>query len=397
MSPRKRILVLTPRFPYPVVGGDRLRIYEICRELSKHYELSLLSLCESEAEMCSPPPTDGVFGKIERVFLPRWRSVLNVLAAVPGQTPLQIAYYQSAAFAGRVRELLPEHDLCIAHLIRTGHYVRQAGTPVILEMTDAISLNYRRVRELEKVRGFKSWVYRFEAERLLRYERAALESFAAVTLVSELDRAFLLDGRGGGNVVVCSNGVDLDALPFRERRTSEPAIAFIGNMASIQNLDACFYFAEEILPRVRGRLRCTFRVVGRIGASDARRLRAMDGVEVFGNVESVPEAVGNARVGVAPVRLGAGVQNKVLEYMALGLPVITSPVALEGLQARAGSDLLVAATPEEYAVQLETLWHDEVLRTRLAASAYRYVRENHSWAGRLRPLVERVSALLAAT
>lgn len=397
MSQRKRILVLTPRFPYPVIGGDRLRIYEICRELSKHYELSLLSLCESEAEMCSSPPTDGVFGKIERVFLPKWRSVLNVLAAVPGQTPLQIAYYQSAAFAGRVRELLPKHDLCIAHLIRTGHYVRQASTPVILEMTDAISLNYTRVRELEKVRGFKSWVYRFEAERLVRYERAAPESFAAVTLVSELDRAFLLDGRQGGNVEVCSNGVDLDALPFLERRISEPVVAFIGNMASIQNLDACFYFAEEVLPRVRESLRCTFRVIGRIGPGDARRLGALDGVEVLSNVANVAEAVGNARVGVAPVRLGAGVQNKVLEYMALGLPVITSPLALEGLQARAGTDLLVAATPEEYATQLETLWHDEGLRARLAARAYRYVRENHSWAGRLRPLVEWVSRLLAET
>jgi glycosyltransferase involved in cell wall biosynthesis len=397
VSPRKRILVLTPRFPYPVVGGDRLRIYEICRELSKHYELSLLSLCESEAEMCSLPPADGVFGKIERVFLPKWRSVLNVLAAVPGQTPLQIAYYQSAAFAGRVRELLPEHDLCIAHLIRTGHYVRQAGTPVILEMTDAISLNYRRVQELEKVRGFKSWVYRFEAERLLRYERAALESFAAVTLVSELDRAFLLDGRGGGNVVVCSNGVDLDALPFRDRRISEPVIAFIGNMSSIQNLDACFHFAEEILPRVRERLRCTFRAVGRIKAGDARRLGAIEGVEVFGNVASVPDAVGNARVGIAPVRLGAGVQNKVLEYMALGLPVVSSPVALEGLEARAGVDLLVASTPDEYVAQLETLWHDDALRIRLAASAYRYVREYHSWTGRLQPLLDQVAGLPAAT
>lgn len=397
MSQRKRILVLTPRFPYPVVGGDRLRIYEICRELSRHHDLSLLSLCESKEEMRSVPPGDGIFAKIERVFLPKWRSVLNVLAAVPGQTPLQIAYYQSAEFAERVGKLLSEHDVCIAHLIRTGHYVREAGKPVILEMTDAISLNYKRVGELKKARGFRSWVYRFEAERLLRYERAALESFAAVTLVSELDRAFLLDGRRGDNVLVCSNGVDLDALPFRDRRISEPVVAFIGNMSSIQNLDACFYFAEEILPRVRARLRCTFRAVGRIKPSDARRLGAIEGVEVFGNVASIPDAVGNARVGIAPVRLGAGVQNKVLEYMALGLPVITSPVALEGLQARAGVDLLVASTPEEYVAQLEALWHDEALRTRLAASAYRYVREHHSWAGRLQPLLEQVAGLSTVT
>lgn len=393
MNQRCRVLVLTPRFPYPVVGGDRLRIYEICRELARHHDLTLLTLCESREEMTSIPPDDGVFSRIERVLLPKWRSVLNVLAALPGGMPLQIAYYQSGAFANRVQALLPEHDSCLAHLIRTGHYVRQAKIPTVLEMTDAISMNYMRIRESRNARGLKSLVYRFEAERLLHYERAVLADFAAVTLVSELDRDFLLDGGRGDNVVVCSNGVDLDSLPFRDRRTSEPVVAFIGNMTSIQNLDACFHFAEDILPLVRGRLQCRFRAVGRIKPGDARRLRAIEGVEVLGNVANVSDAVGNARVGVAPVRFGAGVQNKVLEYMALGLPVITSPVALEGLQARAGLDLLVAATPEEYASQLERLWNDEELRARLAALGLRYVKHAHAWVDRLHPLVDQVASL----
>lgn len=396
MIHRKRILVLTPRFPYPVVGGDRLRIFEICRELARHHDLTLLSFCESREEMTTIPPDDGVFKRIERVLLPKWRSVLNVLAALPGGMPLQIAYYQSGAFANRVQALLPEHDICLAHLIRTGHYVRQAKIPTVLEMTDAISMNYKRVRELKTARGLKSWVYRFEADRLLRYERSALDEFAAVTLVSALDRDFLLDGRGGENIAVCSNGVDLEALPFRDRRISEPVVAFIGNMTSFQNLDACFYFAQEILPLVRERLQCTFRVVGRIKPGDARRLSAIEGVEVLCNVANVADAVGNARVGVAPVRLGAGVQNKVLEYMALGLPVIASPVALEGLQARAGVDLLVAATPEEYVSQLESLWRDEEWRAALAASGLRYVKRYHSWAHRLQPLVDTVAGLADA-
>lgn len=390
------MLVLTPRFPYPVVGGDRLRIFEICRELARHYDLTLLSLCESREEMTAIPPDDGVFKRIERVLLPKWRSVLNVLAALPGGMPLQIAYYQSGAFASRVQRLLPAHDICLAHLIRTGHYVRQAKIPTVLEMTDAISMNYKRVRELKKTRGLKSWVYRFEADRLLRYERLAVEAFTAVSLVSALDRDFLLDGRRRDNVVVCSNGVDLEALPFRDRRISEPVVAFIGNMTSVQNLDACFYFAEEVLPRLREPLQCRFRVVGRIKPGDARRLRAFEGVEVLSNVADVADAVGNARVGVAPVRLGAGVQNKVLEYMALGLPVIASPVALEGLQARPGVDLLVAATPEEYVARLEMLWRDEELRAALATAGFRYVKRHHAWAQRLRPLVDSVAGLAHA-
>lgn len=396
MNQRSRILVLTPRFPYPVVGGDRLRIYEVCRELARHHDLTLLSLCETKEEMTSVPPSDGVFKQIERVLLPKWRSVLNVLAALRTDTPLQIAYYQSGEFAIRVKELLPGHDVCLAHLIRTGHYVRQSEIPTVLEMTDAISMNYMRVRELKNTRSLKSLVYRFEADRLLHYERSVLADFAAVSLVSELDRDFLLDGRRDDNVVVCSNGVDLESLPFRDRRNSEPVIVFIGNMTSIQNLDACFYFAEAILPLVRERLQCRFRAVGRIKPGDARRLRTIEGVEVLGNVLNVADAVGNARVGVAPVRLGAGVQNKVLEYMALGLPVITSPVALEGLQARAGLDLLVAATPEEYVSQLEVLWHNRELCAGLAASGLRYVKHAHEWAHRLHPLVDQVASLTSA-
>jgi glycosyltransferase involved in cell wall biosynthesis len=387
---------LTPRFPYPVVGGDRLRIYEVCRELSRHHDLTLLSLCETREEMACALPQDGVFKRVERVRLPKWRSILNTLAALPTATPLQIAYYQSGDFSRRIQALLREHDVCLAHLIRTAHYVRKSEItiPVVLEMTDAISMNYMRVRELKKARGLKSWVYRFEADRLLRYERSAIFAFDAVSLVSELDRDFLLAGRKGDNILVCSNGVNLETLPFRERKASDPVAAFVGNMYSIQNLDACFYFAEEILPRIRKRLQCKFRVVGRIRLGDAHRLGAIEGVEVFANVQSVADAVGNARVGVAPVRLGAGVQNKVLEYFALGLPVVASPVAQEGLQARPGVDLLVAATPEEYVTHLEALWHDESLRGRLASAGLRYVRENHSWPHRLQPLVDSVATLV---
>lgn len=393
---RRRILVLTPRYPYPVVGGDRLRIYALCRELARHHELTLLSLCETEEELHSPCPVDGVFANIERVLLPRWRSLLGVLTALPGRTPLQIAYYRSPEFAERVQALLPKHDLCVAHLIRTGEYVRSSPVPVVLEMTDAISMNYQRVRELGKSRGFRSWVYRLEADRLLEYERAVLDDFAIVTLVAEPDRDYLLQARGAPHVMVCSNGVDVDALPFSERRDSEPVAVFIGNMTSIQNLDAALFFAEEVLPLIREGLPCRLRVIGRIRPRDAKRLEALPGVEVLANVRSVANAVGRARVGVAPVRLGAGVQNKVLEYMALGLPVVTSRIALEGLQARPDQEVLVADTPAEYAAALQRLWEHEDLRSTIATAARAYVREHHAWSNRLGPLLDAINRLPVA-
>lgn len=389
----RRILVLTPRYPYPVIGGDRLRIYEICRELARHHEITLLSLCETQEELHARPPDDGVFKRIEKVWLPKLRSVLNVLAAVPTSTPLQIAYYKSDVFAKKLQDLLPEHDVCLAHLIRTGEYIRNASIPTVLEMTDAISMNYLRFGKLGVRRGMKSWIYQAEANRLFAYEKSVIDDFSSVVLVSDIDRDFLTESRVGKNMIVCSNGVNLDQLPFLDRQASKPIAAFIGNMTSIQNLDACFYFAEEILPLVRQRIDCRFRAVGRISLGDSRRLAAIEGVEVVGNVQNIAEAVCDARVGIAPVRLGAGVQNKVLEYMALGLPVITSPIALEGLQARAGIDLLVAATPEEYLSQISLLWQDVVLRSSLSKAGLNYVREHHSWSECLKPIVDVVNEL----
>lgn len=394
-SQRKRILILTPRYPYPVVGGDRLRIYEICKELCKRYDLTLLSLCETLDEMNSALPTDGVFSRVERVYLPKWRSALNSLVALPFSTPLQIAYYRSSLFTQRVEQLVDQHDLCLAHLIRTGDYVRRSRIPTVLEMTDAISLNYQRVKAMRGNRQIKSLIYKIEANRLLAYERRVIKDFASVSLVSDTDRAFLCEGQDtGGNVFVASNGVDLEQFPYRARHNSDATAVFIGNMTSVQNMDAALYFAEEILPRARLKMPLKYRVIGRIKPADIRLLERCDGVEVAANVENVSAAIGNARVGVAPIRLGAGIQNKILEYMAAGLPVVTSSIGLEGLSARPNVDLLVADTPEQYVAQLSKLWENEELQLSLGKNGFEYVRAHHSWTAKLKTLMDEVERLI---
>lgn len=392
---KKRILVLTPRFPYPVIGGDRLRIFELCRALAKRYELTLLSLCESDSEMSMPVPEDGVFHRVERVLLPKWRSVLQVLAALPGRCPLQVAYYRSKEFLGRVSALIREHDACLAHLIRTAQYVQEETSALrILEMTDAISLNYFRVRTIRGRKGIRSWVYGMEAERVLAYERSVAGRFEIITLVSEVDRNFLWEDRAPPGVLVCGNGTNMRSMVSRGGRS--PVGVFIGNMKSLQNLDASLYFAQEVLPRVRALHEFTFRVVGRISPQDRQRLERFEGVEVRANVEDVAKEVVDARVGLAPVRIGAGVQNKVLEYLALGLPVVASPVALEGLGLVPGRDVLLAETTEQYVSAISALWRDEAMSFELARNGQAYVTENCSWEKQLEPLMKSVERKLQA-
>lgn len=397
MSRRSRILVLTPRFPYPVVGGDRLRIHAICRALAREHSLTLLSLCERREDFDPALVDDAVFDRIERVRLPRWRSLAQVAAALPGRTPLQVAYYRSRAFARRVAALLPEHDLALAHLIRTGDYlIGQDGPPAVLEMTDAISMNYARVRQ-HGAAGLRGRVYAVEQKRLYAYERRMPHVFATVSLITENDARHLWRTTLPDNLVVASNGVDCNALAFRERVRNRPVAAFIGNLHSAQNMDACRYFVTDILPHVPEHDLEEFRVVGRIRDGDAAWLRAHPRVTATGEVASVPDAVADARIGLCPVRLGAGVQNKVLEYMSLGLPAVCSPVGHEGIAAINGRDLLVAATPAAFAAEIRRLNAEPAFFQSLAENGRLFVEVTHGWDMVLAPLTARVREEIATS
>lgn len=388
---RPRLLILTPRYPYPVIGGDRLRIYFICKVLSAHFHLTLLSLCESDAEMAMELPMDGIFDRIERVYLPKWRSRLNTLLALPTRTPLQNAYYRSPEFRRRIQCLVPEHDGVLAHLIRTGEAIRDLPVPKFIEMTDAISMNYTRVRlGRHNALDLRSKIYRIESERLDAYERVVVDDFDHSFLVSAIDRDFLFGGDKErlARVSVVSNGVDLSELPY-SFTPKYGDLVFIGNMTSLQNFDAVQFMAKDILPLVRQeRPEVRLRVIGRIGGNQRIQLERIEGVDVTGQVESVAAAAKGGAVGVCPVRLGAGIQNKVLEYMALGLPTVSTAIGLEGFGAKNGVELLVADEPRTFAGHVLRLLRDRDAAREMAEYARRYVESHHSWESVLQPMVD---------
>ncbi|PXW97068.1 glycosyltransferase involved in cell wall biosynthesis [Sphaerotilus hippei] len=397
---RPRLLILTPRYPYPVIGGDRLRIYYLCKVLAQHFRLTLLSLCESESEMCAPTPDDGVFECIERVYLSRTRSRLSALVALPSRTPLQVAYYWSPEFHRRIEALAPAHDGLLAHLIRTGDAIRHLPQPKFLEMTDAISLNYARVsRESGAALDLRTQVYRVEAKRLEAYERAVVDDFDYSFLVSDIDRQFLFgrDAARLAKVMVCSNGVDLGGRPYRFEHAGRDVV-FIGNMTTLQNLDMATFMATDVLPLVRARQpQSRLRVIGRIREGDAAALLRHNGVDVTGEVPNVAAAAQGGGVGVCPMRLGAGVQNKVLEYMALGLPTVTTALGLEGFAARDGHELMVANDASAFAAAVLMLLEDRDAAQAMAAAGRRYVEDHHSWTAMLQPMVDAVVERLCRT
>lgn len=391
----KKLLVLTPRYPYPVVGGDRLRIYEVCKELSKYYEITLLSLCENRSELTSDLPNDGVFKAIHRIYLPKWKSYLNCLISLPTTRPLQNAYYKSKRFNKLVQVQAEEHDLVIPHLIRTAEYARHLDNKKIIEMTDAISMNYLRFSERKNSSGLKGLIYRIERSRLNLYERKIAEYFDYSVFVSQYDKDFLYKDTPSlyEKALVCSNGVDLSKFPYKFSPEGKKLI-FIGNMFSAQNYDAAYWFATEVLPMLREYGEYEFHVIGKIPQATQNRLSNIDGVVVTGSVDNIAEHAHGAIAGICSVRLAAGVQNKTLEYMALGIPTVTSSIGLEGLFATQNESILVADKPSEYIEAILKLEYDLAFAESLSINAFKYVAEHHSWSGKLRPLIEKIEELL---
>lgn len=390
---RKKILVLTSRYPFPVIGGDKLRIYQVCKELSKEYELTLLSLCDSKSDYYSESPDNDVFSTIEKVYLPKWRSYLNTFCSLFTRRPLQIAYYSSSAFRSKLDLLIKHHDVCLAHLIRTGEYLRSyRGIPKVLEMTDSISLNYERVSDLNERKSILQRIYQIESKRLAEYERTVLKDFDSVSLVSSKDRNHLLRGADNPKVIISSNGVQFEKYPFTavdsRTKSNKHVIVFIGNMTTVPNLDACYFFARKVLPELNVHRPVTFRIIGKMSKSEKDRFTSISHVEVFSNVENVTDYVHDASLAVCPMRLGAGVQNKLLEYMALGIPAITTTIGLEGVDANINEHVLLANTAQEFIEKSMQLIDNKSMASFISENAREFVEREHSWEKKLSPLMK---------
>jgi glycosyltransferase involved in cell wall biosynthesis len=390
----KKILVLAPRFPYPVVGGDRLRIYNICKVLSKYYELTLLSLCESQFEMSFNIEDDSVFTNVVRIYQSPFTSYANCLKALASNTPLQVAYYSNRSFQEQFNILEKSHDGVLCHLVRTAEYAKHSKLPKILEMTDAISMNYKRVRTISKNFGIRNMIYSLEQSRIEKYERAILNNFDLSVVVSQYDKDFLLSNNSKfeEQLLVCSNGVDLTDFEFNYSSDKE-TIVFIGNMTTLQNIDAAKWFSKFVMPLLMREGNFVFKIIGKINPKQQQEFNSYPNVIATGSVNSISKAAEGAFVGVCPMRLGAGVQNKILEYMAMGIPTITSSLGLEGLEAKPNVNILVADSELQYVEIIKSL-QDPNLASKFSERGRDYVELFHMWDNRLIPLVSKIESLV---
>ncbi|MDZ7291141.1 MAG: glycosyltransferase family 4 protein [candidate division KSB1 bacterium] len=391
-----KILILTSRVPYPPLGGDRLRLFNFAKSLAHRHHVTLLALTDNPAEVNVTIPS---VERSEIIYLSRHRSYLNCLRGLFSKKPLQVHYYQSPAMRQRIQQLLQyeKFDLIFVHLFRMAEYVAGVNVvPKILDLTDALSLNYERSRALEKEHRLNliSLAQKVERRRVLRYETHVVNDFDLNLLISPVDRAFLNQFAPVENVEIIGPGVDLEYFEYYGGPYDERQIIFVGKMSTFPNKDAARYFCESIFPLVLKRFPdMSFVIVGIEPPPEILALDRHPHVKILGRVPDVRPYLHHSVVSVCPMRTGAGAKNKVLESLAAGTPVVATSLGIEGLQLQPGRDVLVADTPETFAAHVARVVEDRNLRMLLSEHGRRRMEEHYSWEAVLTKLHQLVEAV----
>lgn len=372
-----RIFFLTSRFPYPLEKGDKLRAFHQLKVLSEYHEIILCALSDVKVSARDIEAVSKYCKKVIVLPINRTKAYCAAASALMTKVPIQIAYFKHqdlyTKIEAAIQEEKPDHIYC--QLIRCADYVKGFDIPKTLDYMDAFSFGIGN--KAKKSSFLWSLLWRKEAQKLAAFEQAIYPHFDQHTIISKQDRAALsFDAKS--TISIVKNGVDFDFFSPKSGK-KEYDILFVGNMGYPPNQIAATYLVKEILPILK-----ELGVIPKVLIAGARPSRAVkqlesDQVKVSGWLEDIRTAYHSARIVVAPIFTGSGLQNKILEAMAMGLPCITTEQVTKGIEAEDGQQLLVADRPINFAKAIKKLLENEVLQVTLRNNARNWVLENYQW------------------
>jgi sugar transferase (PEP-CTERM/EpsH1 system associated) len=389
-----KILFITPRFPYPPNRGDRLRYYNFAKVLSGSHELHLATLIQSKDEINNTDKISGMFKRIETVLLRPLESYRNMLLDLFSGLPLQVSYFRSQKMRYRIGKMMNEEKydaVYVFHLRMAPYAINLKGPYKILDLTDAVSLFLKRMASHKRAL-FRQILLR-ESKNTRRYEDTIMKLFDECWIISDADKRALGAGGGGSNVFVVPNGIDTDHFrPAPLSRDEDKNIIFVGYMGD-ESVSTVKYFLKEIFPIVRAEVpQAKFHIVGADPPNEIIKLQNDQNIVVTGYVKDLRPFYNNANVMAAPMRFVAGVQNKILEAMAMEVPVVTSSYGNEGIDAVNGEQIFVEDDPQKTAEKIIEILMNKQLSEKMGRNARAFVREKYSW----NSVVERMNKIANA-
>ncbi|MGA8148714.1 MAG: TIGR03087 family PEP-CTERM/XrtA system glycosyltransferase [Gallionellaceae bacterium] len=389
----EELLYLVHRIPYPPNKGDKIRSYHLLKHLCRNFKVHLGAFVDDPEDWkYAQPLMDMVSGEVKLLPLnPAWATLRSTYGLLSGE-PLSAPYYRNTKLKNWVDQMIAKRPIRHALVFSSAMSQYVTAYPNLHRIIDFVDIDSDKWRQYSERKSWPmSWIYQREARALFAFERRIAGTFDASVFVSRTEAELFqhLSPESSSRVTFYNNGVDLDYFspahiydsPYQ---AGERVLVFTGAMDYWANVDAVTWFAREVFPALRAKFpELRFYIVGSRPPEVVRAL-AGAGIVVTGSVPDVRPYVAHAAISVAPLRIARGIQNKVLEAMAMGKPAVVSPQALEGIDAETNSEVLLAVDAAGFISCLAAQLSQP--NRAIGEAARRRVESAYSWSNSLRRL-----------
>jgi len=374
---RKKIIIITSRFPFPLNKGDKLRIYYQIKYLSQFHDIYLISLnTEKAIQKNEKNELENYCKEVHIININIFTRIINVMKAFVNKEPLQVGYFYSKKAHKRIQYLInninPEYYY--SQLIRTSKYLKIYDNNII-DYMDAFSKGVER-----RITKFPAWIrpiVQYEAKIIKQYETYIFKHFKQHSIITENDRQHI-NHSDSKKIKVIPNGVDTNYFKPIDNNATTYDIIFVGNMNYPPNIEAAIYICKKIKPIIdRNYKKCTI-LIG--GTNPNKKIKALqnDDIKVSGWVDDIRSVYSVGKVFVAPMFIGTGLQNKLLEAMAMGVPCVTTKLANKALLANT-SQIMISNNETEFAHTCIDILNNPKKAAKIKKEALKFVRSKYDW------------------
>jgi sugar transferase (PEP-CTERM/EpsH1 system associated) len=370
----QKLLIITSRIPYPLEKGDKLRMYHQLKYLSQHFQICLCALNDTQIHPQAKDELKKYCSELHFFSFNKLQLFLGILKSFFNGEPLQVGYFYHPSIQKKINETVKNFnpDFIYCQLLRTAKYALKYQQVKILDYMDALSKGTER--RINYAPFWLKWVLKTETNRLKKFEASIFNSFNAHSIISEEDKKYI-SHPDKYSITVIPNGIDLDFFkPIDTEKKFD--VVFTGNMSYPPNINAATFLVKKIQPLISQNIKVLIS-----GAQPTKEVFSLqsNNCTVTGWIDDIRTSYASAKLFVAPLHIGTGLQNKILEAMAMKIPCITTSLVNASLGAKENEEILIAESPEQFAEKIAYLLHHTELANQMAEKAYLFVSKKYNW------------------